>query len=337
MLPYAREGAAPRARGGIGDSKPGEGRLQGRLKLLAIVSGVVVGGGIAAVVLVLGGRDASGPPLVRVATPGFPAPPLGAVVFSRRLGADALALGVLPQSRGVLLQASVVGTQGWGVSGLDVRFAVAAAAKGASPCGAGCYRATLPTGGRPRMVSVRVGASRWRVALPDRWPPQDASALVARAAGTWRSLRSLVFHEVLASDARAPLQSDWRVQAPDRVAYQVRRGWAGVVIGSRRWDRPPGGKRWQESAQTPVTQPSPGWTSATDAYVLGKGTLRGRPVWRVSFFDPGTPAWFALAIDRRTFRTLDVRMIATAHFMHDAYGSFNRAQPITTPAQPRRT
>jgi hypothetical protein len=38
-----------------------------------------------------------------------------------------------------------------------------------------------------------------------------------------------------------------------------------------------------------------------------------------------------VAIEKHTARTLDARMMATAHFMHDVYGSFNRAQPITPP------
>jgi hypothetical protein len=38
-----------------------------------------------------------------------------------------------------------------------------------------------------------------------------------------------------------------------------------------------------------------------------------------------------VAIERSTTRTLDVQMMATAHFMHDAYGSFDRARPVTPP------
>src|SRR5260221_11267207 len=48
---------------------------------------------------------------------GFPTPPHGAVVFSRQMGGDALALGVMPKSGHMLLQASVLGAQGAGVSG----------------------------------------------------------------------------------------------------------------------------------------------------------------------------------------------------------------------------
>jgi len=115
------------------------------------------------------------------------------------------------------------------------------------------------------------------------------------------------------------------------VAYQVEGGWAGIVVGGRRWDRSPAGKHWVSSAQSRLTQPVPAWVRVTDAHVLGTTTVDGRPAWRVSFFDPGTPAWFTVAIDRKTFYTLDSRMTATAHFMHDVYDSFDTTPAIRPP------
>ena len=256
---------------------------------------------------------------------GFPAPPSGAVVFSRQMGADDLALGVVPQRGHVLVQVSVVGPQGTGVAGLDVRVN----GERASACGSGCYRTSLT--GTPASVEVRVRSTRWCVALPAAWPPRDASALLERAGRAWRSLHSLSFHEHLASDSVHSTTSSWRIEAPDRVAYQVQGGWAGIVVGARRWDRSPTGRRWTPSVQSRLTQPVPGWVRVTDAHVLGRAVVNGRPAWRVSFFDPGTPGWFTVAIDRRNFRTLDSRMTATSHFMHDVYGSFNTTPPITPP------
>jgi hypothetical protein len=75
----------------------------------------------------------------------------------------------------------------------------------------------------------------------------------------------------------------------------------------------------------------PFWVSATDAHVLGYLSLGGRQAVRVSFFDPGSPAWFTLVLDRKTFRTLDSHMVTNAHFMHDTYGSFNSTAPIVAP------
>ena len=241
------------------------------------------------------------------------------------MGGDALALGVVPQRGHVLVQVSVLGPQGTGVSGLHVQVN----GEGASACGSGCYRTSLS--GTPASIDVRVRSTRWRVALPAAWPPRDASVLLERAGRAWRSLHSLSFHEHLASDSVHSTTSSWRIEAPDRVAYQVQGGWAGIVVGARRWDRSSAARRWKPSVQSRLTQPVPGWVRVTDAHVLGRAVVNGRPAWRVSFFDPGTPGWFTLAIDRRNFRTLDSRMTATAHFMHDVYGSFNTTPPITPP------
>jgi hypothetical protein len=118
----------------------------------------------------------------------------------------------------------------------------------------------------------------------------------------------------------------WTSQAPDRIAYRIRGGASAVIVGARRWDRLPGG-RWRASAATPQRAPAPPWIEATDVRVLG-GTGRE---WRVSFYDPGLRAWFGLWIDKRTLRTVELRMTATAHFMHDVYGPFNGPLTIEPP------
>jgi hypothetical protein len=206
-------------------------------------------------------------------SPSFPAPPRSATVFSRQLGANALALAVVPRRGGrLLLQASVLGSQGKGVAGLSVSFAVQGVTNAATPCGPGCYRTTLDTSGQPSSVQLEVRgrpATRWRVALPAAWPPRDASALVAGASNAWRSLRSLSFLDRLTSGTRQSTTSTWRIQAPDRVAYQVKNGWAAIIVGERRWDRPPSGGHWVSSPQPRLTQPRPPWVSVTNAHLLG--------------------------------------------------------------------
>src|SRR4051812_3034332 len=185
--------------------------------------------------------------------PGFPAPPSGAVVFSREAGSDALGLAIVPKRRGVVLQASVVGEQGTGVAGLAVTFTVGSRTTRGVPCRAGCYRATVQTARRPASVSVDVRGTttrvHWKVDVPATWPPHDAHALVARAAATWRSLDSVSFHERLASSAHDSVTSTWRIQAPDRIAYHVDGGPAAIVIGARRWDRTSDSSGWVESPQ----------------------------------------------------------------------------------------
>jgi hypothetical protein len=267
---------------------------------------------------------------------GFPAPPRGAVVYSREMGGDALAVGIVPGTDESIVQASVVGPDGAGRPGLAVRFTVQGQTVTARSCGAGCYRASVATESRPRTVDVVIegdSTTRWSIALPKQWPPRNAQALVASAEKVWRSLRSLSFEETLASGPSRVVTSSWRVQAPDRLTYRIVDGASAVVVGKRRWDKVPG-RPWKASPQFPVRQPVPTWVYVTDAHVVRTTLARGRPVVVVTFFDPKTPSWLTVVVDRETLRTLDVRMVATAHFMHDRFHSFNETRDIRPPLAP---
>jgi hypothetical protein len=126
----------------------------------------------------------------------------------------------------------------------------------------------------------------------------------------------------------------WRMAAPDRLSYRIRGGASAVVIGRRRWDRTRPGAAWARSTQIPplrVPQPSWGYV-ARDAHLLAATRLNGRPVWIVSFANPTIPAWFTAWIDRRDYRTLQLRMTAAAHFMFHRYLEFNEPLRIQPPA-----
>jgi hypothetical protein len=278
-------------------------------------------------------RQAAEPPSA-ASDASFPAPPPGAVVFSRQAGRNALALGLVPRPGGVLrAQVSVVGPDGAGVRNLSPVVRVDRSTAAAEACGAGCYRATLRMRARPRVAEVALTGSsttRWRIVLPGVWPPPDATRMVASSRRAWRSLRSLAYSERLAADERHVLRSVWRAQAPDRLAYRITGGASAIVVGSRRWDKEPGG-RWRPSSQTRLTEPTPTWLAQRNARVLGPATVHGERAVRVSFFDPELPAWFTVLLERKTLRTLDLRMVTTAHFMHEAFHSFDAAPPIRPP------
>lgn len=277
--------------------------------------------------------DAPSVATVRTAQPDFPAPPVGAVVYGRQMGDTALALAVAPEPGRVIAQASVVGPDGEGVSGLDVSFGSHGSNVTGRPCGPGCYRAALRTVTAPRTLDVVVGgdsATRWDVPLPESWPPADAAHVVTRAERVWRTLRSLSFEETLRSDESHEVTSSWQLQAPDRLAYQIAHGGSAVIVGKRRWDRVPG-KPWKASPQPPIRQPTPQWVEATNAHVVATTVARGHPALVVTFFDPKTPGWYTATVDSKTFRTYDVRMVATAHFMHDRYHSFDETPAIRPP------
>jgi hypothetical protein len=307
------------------------------LRLAAAVAVIVLLtiGGAGLVLATRGTGGSATPPLPTIAPAKqeFPVPPPGAVVFAREDGPDALALAVVPQGTGALLQASVVDGQGAGVTGLQVSFAIAGRSMTAATCGPGCYRASTGVS-RPMRVTVDVrgdaAATVWPVPMPSTWPPPDATKLLARAATVWRHLRTVVVHDSLRSDPTHVLYTEWKIVAPNRISYVIRNGNAGIVIGNRRWDRVPGDV-WRSSPQTPVRQPVPTWSAVTDAHVVGSATLNGQPVWRVTFFDPHGLAWFEVLIDKQSALALDLKMTTTAHFMHEAYGPFNARIRVVPP------
>jgi hypothetical protein len=245
----------------------------------------------------------------------FPKPPPGAVVLARQHGSDALAIAVL-RTR---VQVSLVGPTGNGVRGARVRIGGAAA----RACGAGCYGASIAV--RSRTLTVTIGGSRERFALP-RLPAPSAARLVARAEAAWRRLRTLVDRQHLASSPTTAIDTLWLSRAPNSISYRIRRGADGIVIGGLRWDKVPG-SGWQKSTTEPQPAPRPPWLEVTDAYLLDSTHSTAY----VSFFDPQLEAWFELSIDRRTLRTRELHMTATAHFMHDVYGPFNGPVTIRPP------
>ncbi len=250
-----------------------------------------------------------------------PPPPRGALVLAGESGARAVALAV---GKGKLT-ATVLSPEGGPQSGLKVSFVAGPRTIPAKPCGLGCYSAAAPAASR---VVVRLNGSPPVVfSLPAR--PRPGAAIVTRAAKATRGLRSLVYTEALRSRPSGGLLTTWSLKAPNEVEYRIKGGADAVILGTRRWDRDHTGAPWRRSQQLPALRvPQPAWGSvATNAYVLGKGNVRGRPVWIVSFANPTTPAWFTTWIDRQTYRPLQLRMTAAAHFMFHRYIAFD--QPLT--------
>jgi hypothetical protein len=307
-------------------------RTAGLRRLIAVTLYVAAGIGVMVAVWPGSGsgpRPLKPPPPVVTHELALPAPPPGAVVAAREAGRNIVALAV-HRARGtarLATQVSVVGAQGGGVDRLHVTIAGAEA----KTCGDGCYRAnvSLSTTVPVEIRGLRVPVS-WRVNLPPG--AASAASILRRATVAWRALASVSWREALGSDSTHIVRSEWRAVAPDRIAYVIRGEGSSVVIGGRRWDRSSPVAAWQMSVQDPTLhQPAPFWVTARDAHVLRTGTDRGRAVWFVSFYDPRTPGWFHVEIEKRTFRTLHMDMYATAHFMHDTYERFNNTR-ITAPA-----
>jgi copper transport protein len=251
--------------------------------------------------------EAKGPP---------PLPDGKMVLQAREAGDYAVALGVRPSRA----QVFVLGQDGNGVNGLAVGINGSATRS----CGAGCYEATVSA---RRTVRVTVAGSSLVFQIPGH--PRPAGAILTRATGAFRALKSVDYIERLASGPRNKVSSDFTLERPNRLEYQIKGGASGIIIGSRRWDRVRGGK-WYPSAQQPTPQPEPIWAGhSTNVYLLQKSPS----TYVVSFFNPLGPVWFTVWLNRRTLLPSRLRMSAAAHFMTHRYTKFNAPRRIKPPTR----
>jgi hypothetical protein len=290
-----------------------------------------------------GAVTASFPP--RVPTPKdprFPAPPQGAVVFAGPAGKYAVGLAVVP-SRGVLrLQVSLATIRGVVPYGLPVTLELVEQGgnrRMVEPtlCGRGCYRAVVSSGKPPVRIDVkmRFPTKRLSFVMPRPWPPPKAQALVARLERAWRRLHTLVFHETVSTAGSAGYAATWTIVGPDKLSVVADDGsQAKIIVGDRAWYRVGKGP-WLPSEQVPIHQPVPYWRSAVNARLLGTVHVGGRAAWRVSFFNPGTPAWFSVDVEKKTSLPLQVRMVAAQHFVRLTYRDFDEPQSISPPTGSR--
>ena len=270
-------------------------------------------------------------------------PPPNALVLARQAGSLAVGLALQPKRSTTTLVATVLGPDGSGVSGLDASLTLKtaggaeASGKGRA-CGPGCYEATLTrTTGRPSAATVSL-ADRTRnesatFALPKSWPPPPATKLVRRAAAAYRRLRTLVTRERLASDPTHAVSTVYQAVAPNRLHFTITNGTEAIIIGDRRWDKDLG-HPWSGSPQAPIHSIIPYWvTTPVNPFLLGSDSVGGHAVWVVSFVTPQVPAWFTIWIDKKTHRTLELRMTGAGHFMHHRYGPFNAPLTINPPGR----
>jgi hypothetical protein len=259
-------------------------------------------------------------------------PPRGALVLAGAAGQRAVALAVQRGNRAqARLTATVLSGNGPPESGLDVSFRLGGSTLRAHPCGSGCYSALAPSRASLGRVEVLVPNGPVSFRIPATTRP--GAAIVRRATRVFDRLRTLVYVESLRSGPKGGIVTTWRFKAPDLLSYQIHGGAAAVVIGRRRWDQTRPGGRWVKSETTVLRVPQATWSAdVRNAEVLGSARVGGRPVWLVSFMTPSVPAWFTAWIDKRSYRTLRMRMTAAAHFMYHRYVGFDRPVRIKPPS-----
>jgi copper transport protein len=206
-----------------------------------------------------------------------------------------------------------------------------------SACGPGCRRFSLPAAAIVR-VAVRDRGRRFIARLPATWQLRSAKRarrLLARAQRTMRALRSVRQVEQVTSGPGSYARTDYRLRAPNRMAFVTSARARTVIVGERQWFR---------SADSPWMRSSYGsgipfslarwfrWTTyATTVRLLRRGLDHGRPVTELALMDPATPVWVRLVVDERTGRVLRERMVTKAHFTSMRYFAFNRPLAIEAP------
>jgi copper transport protein len=287
---------------------------------LLLAAGIVVA--VSVLVLLRPGRDIQAAPPVRISTaepsPQPPAPARGAVVLAKEVGGLGVALHLQPRRT----TAIVLSPAGGGLSGLDVRLnGVTAAA-----CGHGCYTVGRSPGSAVDVQIDKFGPTqRTTFAVPANTQPADE--LLRRIEVRYRTRRSVFFLERLASSPAHQVSALWRLEAPNRLAYQIPGGAEGLVIGNRRWDRSTPDTPRRESAQTQLPQPATQWNEIANVNVVAAD----KETKTLTFVDPTTPAYFQVVVDVHTLLPRSVQMTAAAHFMLDRYIRFNAPRAIYPP------
>lgn len=226
----------------------------------------------------------------------------------------------------------------YGLNLKPVRADVEVVGARTSGCGPGCWRFSLR--GRTRTLRVRVPEKGdvYTAALPARWVEggsERARRLLERAEQTMRGVRSVREWERVASGPDSKVVTRYRLQAPDRFAYEVTSGAETVVIGDRQWLR-------TEDLPWELREFGAGLPFRTERWfrwsiygrsvrLLDVGREDGRRAARLALFDEATPVWYRLTVDLATMRVLHTRMIADGHFMTQRFNGFNEPVSIEPP------
>jgi copper transport protein len=218
-----------------------------------------------------------------------------------------------------------------------------------SSCGVGCRAARVP--GAPAILPVRViAAGKPYIAhLPIHWQPDGdalAQRLLARVKRGQLALRDVQIHETLRSGPSARYITDYRLRAPDRFAFTLRRGaqpvGSTIIVRSSEWQRAAGESRWSKSEYGGGAAPFAatsylGWwiAYAANPRLLDRreaGGFRVADIATLSVIPDFGAVWLRLRIDVTHHRLLRLRMITDAHFMTQEWRAFNRPLQIQPPA-----
>jgi uncharacterized membrane protein len=283
--------------------------------------------------------DANSPPAASCDPCPLPSPTGGELAVAAQGGSDVVAAWVRRDGAGL------VGTvRLYGLDDRPVRDAFTVLGGHQSSCGRGCARFRLALAPPMLRVSVRQKGRTYVARLPVRWREGEerrSRALLERAQETMRALESVREAERVSSVPGLHAITDYRLKAPDRMAYRTNGQVQSIVVGATQWTRGQPTVPWQKGefggglpfrTRTWFT-----WTTyARHVYLLAERTQGGRRVAVVGLMDPGTPAWWRLTIDRRTNRVVEDRLVTYGHFMTQRFTAFDQPLRIDSPKEARR-
>ena len=208
-----------------------------------------------------------------------------------------------------------------------------------APCGTGCRRFRLPPAATAVDVAIREGGRRHATRLPAVWErdgSRRARQVLNRAEATMRRLRGVREIERLTSGPGTFALTEYRLRAPDRLAWKTGRGVESVTVGRRQWIRTPESSQWRTgpygSGLAFRTRSWFAWRRyARTVRLLGERTEGGRRLVELALVDEGTPVWFRLTVDTGTHRVLRERMIARARFLRTRFVDFDKRFEIEAP------
>ena len=203
-------------------------------------------------------------------------------------------------------------------------------------CGPGCRR--VSTVGDALRVAVRDGGRRQVAVLPARWRENAsvrARILLGRAQARMRRLRGVRQSEVTTSGPGSYARTDYRLRAPDRLAYMTSGSTEAVVISRRRWFRA-ADIGWQREPYGAgigfSTRSWFRWSSyARDVRMLREWSRGDRRFAELALIDPGTPVWTRLTVALDDMRVLREQQMTGGHFTTNIYSRFDRPDRIEPP------
>ena len=206
-----------------------------------------------------------------------------------------------------------------------------------SSCGLGCRRFRAPAAATLR-VSVRDRGRRFVAELPAQWSLGDskrARRQLLSAQASMRRLASVRQTEAVTSGPGSYARTEYRLQAPDRMALKTGRGVQTVIAGERQWFRTRGTPWERQSYGSGIPFSLRRWfrwtTYAQAVRLLDRRREGGRPVVELALMDPATPVWMRLVIDEGTHRVLRERIMTKGNLRTSRYFGFGRPMRIEIP------